>query len=154
MAERERTLQQLWPDHKLAFEFLRLARESGNANLAAKQLLQRVRDEYEAQLAEMIARASAANAWANALENQLQKLLAEREEGGVWEPVTVALPPAINDDGYSGMVEVRCIGWRGGKIAGWAVAEDEDGVAVTHWRFINCLDDGIDARPVAMHGVK
>lgn len=55
---------------------------------------------------------------ANALENQLQKVLAESKEGGVWEPVTVALPPAINDDGNSGEVEVRCSGWHGGKNDG------------------------------------
>jgi hypothetical protein len=69
-----------------------------------------VRDDYEAQLAEVLTRAAAANSWANALENQLQKLLAESREGGTWEPVTVALPPAINDEGYSGKVEVRCSG--------------------------------------------
>ncbi len=134
-------MQQLWPDRKLALEFTRLARESGNSNPAAKQLLQRVRDEYEAHLAEVIARAASANLWANALENQLQKLLAESKEGGAWEPVASALPPAINDDGYSGEVEVRCSGWRGAKIDGWEVAKDEDGVTVTHWRFVSCLDD-------------
>lgn len=133
-------MQQLWPDHKLAFEFTRLARESRNPNLAAKQLLQQVRDDYEARLAETITRAAASNSWANALENQLQKLLAESKEGGAWEPVTVALPPATNSDGYSGEVEVRCIGWRGAKIDGWEVAKDEDGVAVTHWRFVSCPD--------------
>ena len=144
-------MQQLWPDDKLALEFLRLARESGNPNYAAKQLLPRVRDEYEARLAEVLTRAAAANSWANALENQLQKLLTESKEGGVWESVTAALPPAINDDGYSGEVEVRCSGWRGAEIDGWEVAKDEDGVAVTHWRFVSCLDDGrgVDVRPVA-----
>jgi hypothetical protein len=142
-------MQQLWPDHKLALEFTRLTRESGNPNQAAKQLLQRVRDEYEARLAEVITRVAASNSWANALENQLQKLLAESKEGGAWEAVTVALPPAINDDGYSDAVEVRCIGWRCAKIDGWEVAEDEDGVAVTHWRFVSCPDDGrgVGVRP-------
>lgn len=41
-------MPQLWPDHKLALELMRLTRESGNPSHAAKQLLQRVRDEYEA----------------------------------------------------------------------------------------------------------
>jgi hypothetical protein len=133
-------MPQLWPEHKLAFEFMRLTKECGNSNHAAKQLLLRVRDDYEARLVEVITRTAAANSWANALENQLQKLLAESREGGTWEPVTVALPPAIKDDGYSGEVEVRCIGWRGGESDGWEVAEDEDGVAVTHWRFLSCLE--------------
>jgi hypothetical protein len=142
-------MQQLWPDHKLALEFTRLARESSNPKHAAKQLLQRVRDEYEARLAEVITRAAASNSWANALENQLQKLLAQSKEGGAWEAVTVALPPATNSDGYSGEVEVRCIGWRGAKIGGWEVAKDEDGVAVTHWRFVSCPDEGrgVGVRP-------
>ena len=135
-------MQQLWPDHKLALELMRLTRESGNPSHAAKQLLQRVRDDYEARLAEVIARTAATNSWANALENQLQKVLAESKEGGAWESVTTALPPAINDDGYSGKVEVRCIGWRSAKSGGWEAAKDEDGVAVTHWRFIDCLDNG------------
>jgi hypothetical protein len=137
-------MQQLWPDNKLAFEYMRLARETGNANHAAKQLLMRVRDEYEARTAEVIARAAAVNSWANALENQLHKVLAESKEGGAWEPVTTALPPAINDDGYSGEVEVRCIGWRCAKGGDWEVARDEDGVHVTHWRFASCHDAGLD----------
>jgi hypothetical protein len=143
-------MQQLWPDDKLAREFIRMASTSGNSNHAATQLLRRVRDEYEAHLAQVLTRAAAANSWANALENQLQKLLAESKECCAWEQVTAALPPAINDDGYSGEVEVRCIGWRYAQMAGWEVAKDEDGVAVTHWRFVGCPDNGrgVDIRTV------
>lgn len=132
-------MQPLWSDQKLVIEFMRLTQACGTPQHAAKQLLPRVRDEYEALLAEVMARAAATNSWANALENQLQKVLAACQDGGAWEPVDAALPPAIDDDGYSGEVEVRCIGWRGGKLPGWQVAQDEDGVAVTHWRFSSYL---------------
>jgi hypothetical protein len=132
---------------------MRLTRESGNPSHAAKHLLQRVRNDYEARLAEVITRTAASNSWANALENQLQKVLADSKDGGAWESVMTALPPAINDDGDSGPVEVRCIGWRCAKRDGWEVAQDEEGVAVSHWRFIDCPHQGRggDDQPVMRH---
>lgn len=42
---------------------MRLTKECGSSNHAAKQLLLRVRDDYEARLAEVLTRTAAANSW-------------------------------------------------------------------------------------------